>query len=368
MEKNSVVPYLGMDVMFNIFTRLPAKKVRKLRYDCKEWYEIISSSRFVAKHLHHSDPCLLAILSIMTLPHNVGPYIDPVVIQIKETKVKMHTIRVKCRKFVEGSCNGLLLLEDVAGNLSVSNLVTGERLNLPPCIQREKSRALKRGITFVGSTREHKVVSAVFCKEGAVGFEVLTLGCGAWEWVSAPFLRLFSWSLPQDTFFSIRGVFHLMICGTYGPDNPRPSTHVASFDTADYKVYRSTLPYYWNIEALHDIDGYPTIVAPTKWNSQPCQWDVVSLKVLSEGNWEKQYSINLTLLGDMFPSDWYYYCVEATLENGRFLILKRNYCGKFVYHIYDVLLGRLRLLDLDPDLCYIFRPHTPSIVRCCLMQ
>ncbi|KAF9600607.1 hypothetical protein IFM89_011136 [Coptis chinensis] len=104
-------------------------------------------------------------------------------------KVSIRNLSIRRKKFVRGTCNGLVLLEDICatGNLSIANPVTGQLLKLPPCTQRSKKLDIVRGTTYFDCSEEYKIISIVIHKTGWFGCEMLAVGSSAWKWVASPF-------------------------------------------------------------------------------------------------------------------------------------------------------------------------------------
>ncbi|KAF5197417.1 hypothetical protein FRX31_012997 [Thalictrum thalictroides] len=353
-----VVPYLGEDIMYNIFTKVDARQLQdQLKYGCKQWHKLITSSCFIDDHLHQTKPIWIAI-----------PYFD-----WRDTAEER-------KMFVIGVCNGLLLLEDnVEHRLSVSNPVLNQLQPLPLTVQDcgKFVKAVLHGITFVDSTREYKVACFVINHDGSIGCKLLTLGSSSTKWISSSLDTLGKTiQVLHNSIISIKGVFHFIIESvTFCPISS--SVKIISFDAKDEKFYISKIPVarmYIRREVLHDIHGYPSVVVPNLCAQQRYEqfwhWDVWVLVDLYSGECDRRYSVNLTAYGDYLSRSGSGFhdpnnsVVLLTLENGKFFLLRQMGEHGYEHYVYDVTLQELKCLELNPQVQYVFKPYVETLVLC----
>ncbi|KAL3648734.1 hypothetical protein CASFOL_005137 [Castilleja foliolosa] len=123
------MPYLPEEILFNIFSRLPAKSVGKCRCLSKQWLDLLSTKQFIKSHLARANQENLILTTTKYTIRSVdtikGYDRGTVSRDLKLLAVPGHWVEVL------GSCDGLLLLKSNAGKLFMVNPITLEQAKIP---------------------------------------------------------------------------------------------------------------------------------------------------------------------------------------------------------------------------------------------
>ncbi|KAK9062189.1 hypothetical protein SSX86_019375 [Deinandra increscens subsp. villosa] len=118
------------DIIYGIFSRLPVKSLARFRCVCKSWLEYINHPYLKTIHLKQE-------LTPIIFPKNHKSNISFLRVNETMSTVKKDLVFEFCcedysKPHVLGSCNGLTLVGYDRSFLALINLVTKQRLNLPP--------------------------------------------------------------------------------------------------------------------------------------------------------------------------------------------------------------------------------------------
>ncbi|XP_021289704.1 putative F-box protein At5g62060 [Herrania umbratica] len=241
---NGNPPELPKHIIVYILAKVPSEVLyNTLRFVCKEWHRLISSSEFTYENVVHQKPGLL--IQVPRWPWTVdNTWWKTSFLQIDENEFDftLTNYSTHSTNLSKSNCNGLVLeskTEEGTSMPCVKNILTGSVLTLPSCPSGCRHEYLTCGFAlgFNPGTKEYKVVHVY---ADSYGFELFTIGSDhKWRRIPGPFgdlnerpfdVERFSWSDPE----SIGGqVLHWFV---------ESDTYIISMDLSDEKLRRTNLP------------------------------------------------------------------------------------------------------------------------------
>ncbi|KAF9625558.1 hypothetical protein IFM89_024331 [Coptis chinensis] len=284
-EKKRIMSNLNDDVIFDIFSRIPGDILETtFKYECKNWFNMISSSVFIKTHLLHQTKD--GILQQVT----TGGIVKLMFINLNamEANKELELITLPENSRVVCSCNGLLLcLDSTSKNMYVTNPMTNETVALRPCNHELHSGVeVRYDLVYVPSTEKYKVVELYYdyANHHPV-FHIQTLGVNG---LSDSYRRIeepaFKSALQYISYYesiSVSGVLYILV----------GSGKIICFDVGNETTIKLlSLPTCYSNDNgvdLTEIAGSLSFIRGTRYD----QFDVWSLKDVNEGEWVKQFKI-----------------------------------------------------------------------------
>lgn len=187
--------YLPIDILAEIFVRLPVESLVRFTSVCKTWFSLIKSPYFITKHLNHSkrntEHLLLTAFRIeFRQRYLLGCSGDKFGNGFFELKSPFR--RPFGRKKMVGSCNGLLCMADDSPCILVWNPLIMKSVTLPlPSIPHTFLRNRVFGFGAHPTTHEYMLVSIAYgnLDEEQGRFpskvELYTQGTGSWRCITS---------------------------------------------------------------------------------------------------------------------------------------------------------------------------------------
>ncbi|KAJ4704516.1 F-box domain containing protein [Melia azedarach] len=334
-------PYLSEEIIFQVLTRLPATYLHdKVRYICKPWHNLISSTGFIAKNTQQNKRELLVLVPCTT---NTKLSYEVKLLEMDDKTIDFNLTNVPLPRMgdiIRSSCNGLILVNDPkhSQSLCVMNMLTKSSLTLPQCPSYCPHEKCGAAIGFDPSAKVYKVVHIYADR---FGFEIFTLGVSdnAWKSMPGPFrssneppfiIHTFEWSDPV----CINGqVFHW---------NVDSNSYIVSMDVSDEIPRKTFLPVHHsrNIHRFNflEMGGKLALL----YHVSSIQIDVWILEDFPGQNWIKTHSIlaesiKYTMNSCCLP-DFLKLFAVAALRDGEVLIFRHrnnNYTSVHCY-LYDI--------------------------------
>ncbi|KAL3648707.1 hypothetical protein CASFOL_005110 [Castilleja foliolosa] len=234
------LPDLPEEILFNIFSRLPAKSIGKCRCLSKQWLNLLSTKQFIKSHLARVKQENL----ILTTPSHTIRSVDT--IKGYDRGTVSRELAVAGRWIASfGSCDGLLLLLNNARDLFLVNPITLEQVKIP---NSPVAFNLYGGDTIYGfgydSVRDdYKVVKVCYhAKQSRVGiFDTFVAMYayytkkGFWERLESPPYDYTCPLIPSGAY--VNGAYHWV--GAWSRD--LDCNVIAAFDFAN-EVFSEILP------------------------------------------------------------------------------------------------------------------------------
>ncbi|KAL3821506.1 hypothetical protein ACJIZ3_007411 [Penstemon smallii] len=227
---------LPEEILFDIFSRLPAKSVGKFRCLSKSWHTQLSTTQFIKSHLSCKPQqkkfifltrCLQFV--IMTLHNNITCSINSVMMVDSYTDLW-------------GSCNGLVLLGTGAKVMFVFNPITLQQVYIPnsPLAPNKYEFVTVYGFGYDSNNDDYKIVR-LSCKKGLddeyvllTFVDVYSLKRGVWNRVISSPNGHAHYHLPPGTFAN--NAIHWLIV------NKESRSAIVAFDLANEVFYDVPCP------------------------------------------------------------------------------------------------------------------------------
>ncbi|KAK9275442.1 hypothetical protein L1049_022707 [Liquidambar formosana] len=226
---------LPLDVVFNIFSRLPIKSLLRSRCVSKHWRNIIEDPFLANLHLSRA----VQEHTILALDHPTHRRKVTSLYLVKEdgnknlkaSKNPIAELSNSNNYSLEGSCNGLLYFAkpNERDGVILLNPLTGQNIMLPPATIPSPCPHMKKyGLGFDPSTNTYKIVRVFFrnqldWKNYSLGVEVHTLGTNSWREIG---------EIPPSPMcgrpVSAYGALHWMVDPPFACDNLK--SMIVSFD------------------------------------------------------------------------------------------------------------------------------------------
>ncbi|XBI34919.1 hypothetical protein VPH35_120669 [Triticum aestivum] len=255
------------DILVEIFTRLPAKSVGRLRCLSRSWAATLTSASFVDLHLlqsnsHHVMPRLFFTTGHLEDPDNTWPI-----------------------EVLTKPCNGLVLLHRLPHHgYYICNPSTGALLPLPDSQQR---RVVSYGLGYSRATMEHKVVRLFYSYHSTPCCQVFTLDVSA-HWRVAAQRPPPTCAVVGDPAVFCHGHLHFL---------DKQSGSIVTLDVGDETFSSLTMPQSANDNTgpleLTVLDGCLCLCVfhdrpPCRDVDPYCIW---RLACREAGKWEKLYRV-----------------------------------------------------------------------------
>ncbi|KAK1604021.1 hypothetical protein QYE76_027694 [Lolium multiflorum] len=203
---------LPEEMLVEIFSRLPAKSVRRFRCLSRSWAATLTSGPFVDLHLHQAN-------------HRPIPKVFATTAHLS---AKNWSVEVLTKP-----CHGLVLLHRPPHGHCVYNPSTGELLPLP---EREKRTGVSYGLGYCPATMEYKVVRLFIYGNSTPRCEVFTLDVSA-HWSAVAQKPPWSASAARSPAVFCDGYLHFLIRKGGGI-----GTSIATLDIGDETFGSLTVP------------------------------------------------------------------------------------------------------------------------------
>ncbi|KAF9598300.1 hypothetical protein IFM89_026567 [Coptis chinensis] len=279
--KKVIMPYLNHDLVFNIFTRIPADiLLDKFKYQCKRWFNIVSDPVFIDAHTMKSEAvCLLQEFMTDDSENVELRFLNLNGSEISKVRV-LNEFPKNLRFF--RPCNGLLVGEDYFQNLCVTNPTTKELITVPRP-HGEMCRILY-DVVYVPSTKKYKLVELFYT--GVFLFHVQTLDAhsrNTWRRINETSVLSTNILILLYARVSVKGI--LYVSTSSGGDT-------ISFDIDNEETIRSLkLPTAdCCSKSLMEMDGFLAIIDNMHVRGSP--YDVWILKDVDRQEWVKQFRID----------------------------------------------------------------------------
>ncbi|KAJ4719138.1 F-box domain containing protein [Melia azedarach] len=335
------VPYLSEEIMLQVLTRVPAAYLHdRVRYTCKPWHNLISSTDFIARNTQQNK-CELLVLIPCTIKKKLTYEVK--ILEMDDKKMDLSLIDVCLPHMghqIRSSCNGLILVNDPnpkhSRMLCVMNMLTKCSLTLPQCPSYCPHEKCGAALGFDPSSKEYKVVHMY---ADGFGFEIFTLGGSdnAWKRIPGPFkssrerpfrLGEFKWTDPV----SINGqVFHW---------NVQSNKYIVSVDISDEIPRKTFLPGHHKRNkhrfAFLEIGGKLALL----YYVSSAEIDIWILEDFPGKIWIKKHSIKAEEIKYTTNSclpDFLNLFAVAALQDGEVLIFRHrhnNYTSVYSYLYY----------------------------------
>ncbi|KAF5205005.1 hypothetical protein FRX31_005405 [Thalictrum thalictroides] len=257
-----IVSDINDDIVFNIFTRIPGDiLLKKFKYQCSNWFNLISNLGFIEAHLGQSKDGILQTETLVD-DHDRDNVKLKFMDLIGLESNSLSTIYAFPHHFVVHSlCNGLILFKDSSTRrLHAANPVTKETLLLPLCKHDPKYYWTRDwwDIVYVPSTKIYKLVEFLYdCQLKSQVFHIHTLSASTSE--SWRPIKEFGISITYYERISVNGILYI----DTGLKRP-----ILSFDLKDEKTVR-LFPFTTEICYMSrwfiKMDGLPTLVGCKNW-------------------------------------------------------------------------------------------------------
>ncbi|KAL9995329.1 putative F-box domain-containing protein [Helianthus debilis subsp. tardiflorus] len=157
---------LPENVILEVCSRLPVKKITRFKCVCKKWRDLVSDTYFADLHLSRSPPCLMfhqyvypgPILELVEVDHEVD-YHRLTLDHVKSRNLHLISVRFHFPKIQVGSVSGLICLRSHRFDVTyIFNPVVEEYVILPQPPHSEDIWSLSYGFG-VSMAGEYKVIS-----------------------------------------------------------------------------------------------------------------------------------------------------------------------------------------------------------------
>lgn len=192
---------LPHDLVFDIFTRLPAKSLIRFSCACKSWYSTITDRNFINTHLNHaklldndncdsdgdsdSDNYLLYMYSCVNLSSfkrqcTIISYHERTFAEVSRFEFPFDSAKIV------GSCNGLVCVSNVPSrtlylwNPSIRKFVMLTSTSLNSDVVSSKFN-VALGFAYQSQNNDHRIVRLVFDEEFPPEVEVYSLSTDSWR-------------------------------------------------------------------------------------------------------------------------------------------------------------------------------------------
>ncbi|WOG99870.1 hypothetical protein DCAR_0519226 [Daucus carota subsp. sativus] len=339
----SILDEFSVDLMINIFIRLPVKTLLKFRRVSKYWCNIIDDPLFT--HMHHDfgevqqKTLLLGALDWPATTALRDSDTEEAMV-IDAAKVPMAMFEPGC---AFGSCNGLMYFtRNFSDNIVVSNPLRSQFTILPPlptetCYCKDSDSAI--GLGFDSATKTFKMVTSYKTRLSAYCTLVHTLGTTSWREVSGVPAAYCCDSDEKSVF--VHGFLHWMTKPLRIQDC---EGRILAFDVSKetFKVIPSPEINYEKhseIERLLrilDINGNLAMLDLSVWNT-------IDIRVMDYETqlWCKEYTIDITIVGSIYnvSTQVVGHCNHNEIL---FSFVNKNYSGSIVsYWSYSMKTGDL---------------------------
>ncbi|KAK9690602.1 hypothetical protein RND81_09G140100 [Saponaria officinalis] len=176
---------ISMDILINIFSRLPIKSLLILKSVCKSWRSLITTPYFTNLHLRLNSPSSEKLLIFVGEDHSLYsisfdfPSFAPIRIPCSSTWE-----RFSRRKTIVGSCNGLLLCICDESSVSEALLINPSTL---PCKRVPKLQVpnnclyLSYGFGYDTLKEDYKIVRIAHFLRASFGWETMDVSVGVYS-------------------------------------------------------------------------------------------------------------------------------------------------------------------------------------------
>ncbi|XP_042511106.1 F-box protein CPR1-like [Macadamia integrifolia] len=220
---NTKLADLHLDIIFNIFSRLPVDTLIRLRSVCKLWNKLIRDPEFIELHLRRlihipPSPVIIALATGFLDRRRSLFLVDG----IEEGDWRGREIQVEYlldnRLDLVGSCNGLVCMapEQNFDSIFICNPITGESLRLPESnladgfISFGPRTAPRIGFGYDHSAKKYKVIRFWY-NEGKLAGEIITLGERSWRNLDIPVTNGGGWFGNYPTELFLNGFLYWII-------------------------------------------------------------------------------------------------------------------------------------------------------------
>ncbi|KAH0894501.1 hypothetical protein HID58_056930 [Brassica napus] len=248
---------MPMDIITDLFLRLPASTLVRCRVLSKPCFSLIDSPDFISSHLHHTLETGDHLMILLR-----GPRLLVTVDLDSPDKVSdvEHPLKAGGLTEVFGSCNGLIGLSNSPTDMALFNPSTRQIHRLPaePVDFPEGSRT--RGYVFYGLgydsvNEDYKVVRMIQCKGGAA--DELVFGF-PYE-VKVFSLKMNTWKRVKRLLPAIQLLFyfyyHLLYRRGYDTYLPESLAH-ENIDIGEYKVVEGSWSKVFSVPKPKSVESF----------------------------------------------------------------------------------------------------------------
>ncbi|KAJ4950244.1 hypothetical protein NE237_027076 [Protea cynaroides] len=331
-EPKQTAPYFAPQIVFNILLWLPIASLLNASLVCKEWYRIICDPNFLKAY--HLD-----LGSALLLQEPKLSYYETYLVTMKRGLLsKIASARLCFTEKIVGSCNEYTLLKPQVENsgLFVANHATQKIHKLPGCPLSLGEYPNYYGIGFNPNTKEYKVVC--FGKTNGSDYmncAVLTQGSRTWT----PINQSLDGNIIPGRSISIKGFLHWhgknISTGYFEKIISMDLNNEEFFGTIGPNICLQYGPCAYD---LLEIEGCLSLIEYEV--SCQIQFEIFSLKDISDGKWEKLFSIYMETkeyspILSLDDLDLYYI---GSLYNGKYLLFKqrKRWMKKMDYFVVDL--------------------------------
>ncbi|KZV57073.1 F-box protein-like [Dorcoceras hygrometricum] len=336
------------DLLFKVFSLLPAESLVKLQFVCKKWYALVNGLTFIKFHAQQSETVLISQDLIVDRPHTSYLVLPPV-----EPKPHFHYLDLSrgYDNFVEScvsdlveiraSCDGLVLgIRAKKKGLILMNPFTRKHAILPLGTVGFND---SYGFAFCIQARTYKVAHLFRDAPGYTVCEILNVSTRKWTCMDGPSSELLHDVAQRPV--SVRGSLYWM---------PREhgSDYFVSMDLEDEKFSSMKLPIFCAVnDRLVDVGGALGFVTHATLN-------LMQVWVLKgRENWVKRFSIYMNFdVTRVVPI--------CSSRNGKEIVFE--YPGNHLY-VYDMETGDTKEVYSRDDEEYcegaetLFIPHRNTL-------
>lgn len=308
------------DLLFKVFSLLPAESLVKLQFVCKKWYALVNGFMFIKFHAQQSETVLISQELIVDRAHTSCLVLPPV-----EPKPHFHYLDLNRRKdnFVESciidlvdiwaSCDGLVLgIRAKNKGLILMNPLTRKHAKLPLGTVGFRE---SYGFAFCIRARTYKVAHLFREAPRYTVCEILNVNTRKWTCMDGPSSELLHDITQRPV--SVSGSLYWM---------PREhgSDYFVSLNLEDEKFSTTKLPIFCAVnDRLIDVGGALGFVTHATLN-------LMQVWILNgRENWVKRYSIYMNFdVRRVVPI--------CSSRNGKEIVFE--YPGHYLY-VYDMETG-----------------------------
>lgn len=342
LQKNGDIECLPRDILFKIFTLIPAKYLHNsIRLVCKSWRTIIQDPHFINAHLDYYSKSKSNL--IFQAKDRDSRKSNMISLKINRGSLETASLLCRSRNFDEGptikaSCNGLVLIR-FGCDLFIANPITKWSSKLPsPGQSSIHTFKTKYSFAYNHSAKEYKVVCSFQEREMLFICIIHTVGTDSWREIKMPINNVKMHGFDRPILTSDGALHWLTRCTTekYLESNESFNSHILSMEVNKEEFRLTRLPPDGGIDQLNSIllelgGSLSLFYYVTK-----AEMDVWVLESYHKEVWVKKYYINLnTRLWRGFPI--------ASLYKDEVIIFSVNYGSQMF--MYDLKLQELKQLE-----------------------